>query len=134
MLTIDMIQEQLKGLFPSLLGYQFVEATPELVSARLTVRSDLCTVGDIMHGGALMAFADTLGAVATVLNLPPGARTTTIESKTNFIAAARRGTDVIGECRALHRGSQTMVWQTTLRSEDGRLIAIVIQTQLVLGQ
>src|SRR5919198_5935635 len=110
MLTVAAIQEQLKGLFSSVLDFQFLEATPELVSARLTVRPDLCTVGDVMHGGAIMTFADTLGAVATVLNLAPGARTTTIESKTNFVAAARRGTQVIGDCHAVHRGKQTMVW------------------------
>jgi uncharacterized protein (TIGR00369 family) len=132
MIPLATIQEQLKDLFPSVLNFEFLEATPERVRARLTVRPELCTVGEVMHGGAIMTFADTLGAVATVLNLPPGARTTTIESKTNFLAAARCGTQVIAECRPLHRGKQTMVWQTTLRAEEGRPLAIVIQTQLVL--
>ena len=132
MIPIAAIQEQLKGLFPDVLDFHFMDATPERVTARLTVRPELCTVGEVMHGGAIMTFADTLGAVATVLNLAPGARTTTIESKTNFLAAARRDTQIIGECRALHRGKQTMVWQTTIRTEEGRLLAVVIQTQLVL--
>src|ERR1051325_10046700 len=124
MIPLATIQEQLKDLFPSVLGFEFLEATAEGVTARLTVRPELCTVGEVMHGGAIMTFADTLGAVATVLNLAPGARTTTIESKTNFLAAARRGTQVTAECRALHRGKQTMVWQTTLRTEEGRPLAI----------
>jgi uncharacterized protein (TIGR00369 family) len=129
---IATIQEQLGQIFPGVLGLQLLEATPERVTARLTVRPDLCTVGEIMHGGAIMTFADTLGAVATLLNLAPGARTTTLESKTNFLAAARLGSQVIGECTALHRGKQTMVWQTKILAEDGRLLAVVVQTQLVL--
>jgi uncharacterized protein (TIGR00369 family) len=130
--VIATIQEQLKQIFPGVLGLQLLEAAPERVTARLTVRPDLCTVGEIMHGGAIMTFADTLGAVATILNLAPGARTTTLESKTNFLAAARLGSQVTGECMALHRGKQTMVWQTKILAEDGRLLAVVVQTQLVL--
>jgi 1,4-dihydroxy-2-naphthoyl-CoA hydrolase len=126
------IQEQLQHLFPNVLGMQLQEVTPERVVARLTVRSELCTVGEIMHGGAIMTFADTLGAVATIVNLPPGSRTTTIESKTNFLGAARLNTEVIAECTPLHRGKQTMVWQTKVQSAEGRLIAVVTQTQLVL--
>ncbi len=79
-----------------------------------------------------MALADTLGACATVLNLPEGASTTTVESKTNFLAPAPAGTRLIGECVPLHRGRRTMVWQTRITSADGRLIAVVTQTQLVL--
>jgi uncharacterized protein (TIGR00369 family) len=85
-----------------------------------------------MHGGAIMAFADTLGGVATSLNLPPGAGTTTIESKTNFFAPGRTGETVRGECIALHRGKRTMVWQTRVTGPDGRLLALVTQTQIVL--
>jgi uncharacterized protein (TIGR00369 family) len=92
----------------------------------------LCTRPDILHGGALMAFADTLGAAATVLNLPEGASTTTIESKTNFLAASPVGTTVTGEAIPLHRGRRTMVWQTTIRNADGRAVGVVIQTQLVI--
>jgi uncharacterized protein (TIGR00369 family) len=127
-----MLQDRLKGLFPDLLSIQFVEATPELVKASLQVRPELCTVGGILHGGALMAFADTLGAVATVLNLPPEARTATIESKTNFLRPAPVGSQVLGECIALHRGKSFMTWQTRVTSEDGKLIAFVVQTQAVL--
>ncbi len=126
------IQEGLAGLLPDLLGIQFIEVTPERVVAHLTVRPDLCTVGQILHGGAIMAFADTLGAVGTVVNLPPGARTTTIESKTNFTSAAPVGSRVIGEATPVHRGKTTMVWQTQIKSETGKLVALVTQTQMIL--
>ena len=126
------MQERLKGLFADTLGMRFLEVTPERVRAELTVREELCTVPGIMHGGAIMAFADTLGGVATSLNLPPGAGTTTIESKTNFLAAARTGQTIGGECVPLHRGKQTLVWQTRVTVED-RLVALVTQTQIVLA-
>ena len=126
------IQERLKGVFPGLLGVRLTEVTPERVLAELTVRPELCTVGGILHGGAFMAFADTLGAVGTVANLPAGARTTTIESKTNFIGAAPAGSRVIGESTPVHRGKTTMVWQTRICSESGKLLALVTQTQMVL--
>jgi 1,4-dihydroxy-2-naphthoyl-CoA hydrolase len=118
--------------FAALLGIEFVAAAPERVTAELTVREDLCTRPAILHGGAIMAFADTLGAAGTVLNLPEGAGTTTIESKTNFIAAAPLGARVTGEAVPLHRGRRTMIWQTRLTLPDGRLVAVVTQTQLVL--
>jgi 1,4-dihydroxy-2-naphthoyl-CoA hydrolase len=129
---IRMLEERLKGLFPDLLGMQFVEATTELVKARLHVRPELCTVGGILHGGAIMAFADTLGAVATVLNLPPDAHTATIESKTNFVRPVPAGSQVTGECTAIHRGKTFMTWQTRVTTEDGKLVAFVVQTQAVL--
>lgn len=132
MITAESIQAALAPLFPGLMGVQFSEATPDRVVATLKVRPDLCTTGDILHGGALMAFADTLGAVGTFLNLPQGARTTTIESSTKFLGAAPAGSTVIGECTAFHRGRTTMVWQTLVRSEAGKLCAVVTQTQLVL--
>jgi len=125
------MQERLKGLFADTLGMRFLEVTPERVRAELDVGEELCTVPGIMHGGAIMAFADTLGGVATSLNLPPGAGTTTIESKTNFLAAARTGQTIVGECVPLHRGKQTLVWQTRVTVED-RLVALVTQTQIVL--
>jgi uncharacterized protein (TIGR00369 family) len=118
--------------FANLLGIRFTAASRERVTAELAVRPELCTRPDVLHGGALMAFADTLGAAATVLNLPDGAGTTTIESKTNFLAAAPVGTTVTGESVPLHRGRRTMVWQTTIRNVDGRPVGVVIQTQLVL--
>ncbi len=118
--------------FARLLGVRFVSADPERVTAEMAVRDDLCTTPAIAHGGALMAFADTLGATATILNLPPGAGTTTLESKTNFFAPAPVGTTVTGECVPLHRGRRTMVWQTRVTNADGRLLALVTQTQMVL--
>jgi len=126
------MNQRVKGLFPEVLRMRFVEASPERVVAELTVRDDLCTVPGIMHGGAIMAFADTLGGTATALNLPPGAGTSTIESKTNFFAPARTGETVRGECTPLHRGKRTMVWQTRVTGPDGRLLALVTQTQMVL--
>jgi uncharacterized protein (TIGR00369 family) len=95
-------------------------------------RPDLCTTGGILHGGAYMAFADTLGAVGTVINLPPGTRTTTTDSSTKFIAGAPVGSIVTGESTAFHKGRSTMVWQTLVRNEAGRLCAVVTQTQLVM--
>jgi uncharacterized protein (TIGR00369 family) len=127
------IQQHLKGLFPDLMGLQLTEVTPERVAATMQVRPDLCTTGGILHGGAAMAFADTLGAVGTFVNLPPGKGTTTVESSTKFVGAAKSGSTVTGECTALHRGKTTMVWQTTIRSPEGKLCAVVTQTQLVLG-
>jgi len=90
-------------------------------------------VGDNLHGGAIMAFADTLGAVAAILNMPQGASTTTIESKTNFIRGAPMGTQVVGESVPVHKGRTTVVCQTTIRSEAGKLVALVTQTQLVIA-
>jgi 1,4-dihydroxy-2-naphthoyl-CoA hydrolase len=118
--------------FAELLGIEFVSAAPERVVADLTVRDELCTRPAVLHGGAIMAFADTLGGVGTMLNLPEGAGTTTIESKTNFIAAAPVGTRVTAEATPLHRGRRTMVWQTRITTAEGRLVALVTQTQLVL--
>lgn len=127
------IQERMKGLLPDLLGIELTEAAPERVLATLVVRQNLCTVGNTLHGGAIMAFADTLGAVGTFMNLPAGHRTTTIESKTNFIGSATLGSRVTGESTPLHRGRTTMVWQTRITSEAGKLVAIVTQTQMVIA-
>jgi 1,4-dihydroxy-2-naphthoyl-CoA hydrolase len=118
--------------FVQWLGIRFLTVAPQRVMAEMIVRDDLCNRSAILHGGTLMAFADTLGACATGLNLPDGAGTTTIESKTNFLAPAPAGTKVIGECLPLHRGERTMVWQTRIASAEGRLVAVVTQTQLVL--
>jgi 1,4-dihydroxy-2-naphthoyl-CoA hydrolase len=126
------IQEKLKGLFPDLLGIEFAEVGPDCVVGGFAVRLDMCTLGEVLHGGAIMALADTLGAVGAFVNLPEGARTTTIESKTNFLVAAPVGSQVIGESTPIHRGKFTMVWQTQLKSERGKLIALVSQTQMVI--
>jgi 1,4-dihydroxy-2-naphthoyl-CoA hydrolase len=133
--TIDLawVQERLAPLFPGLMGIEVTEVGAERVRATLAVRPDLCTTGGILHGGALMAFADTLGAIGTVANLPrEGKRTTTTDSSTKFIGSAKVGSVVSGECVALHRGRTTMVWQTTVRSAEGRLCGVVTQTQLVM--
>ena len=120
-----------KGTLVELLGIEFVELAPERVLATLAIRDDLRTVGGALHGGTLMAFADTMGAVATVLNLPPGAGTTTLESKTNFFAAGRSGA-VRAETTPLHRGKRTQVWQTRVTDGGGRLLSLTTQTQMVL--
>jgi uncharacterized protein (TIGR00369 family) len=119
--------------FATLIGVRFTSAAPERVTAEMDVREDLCTRPAVLHGGAIMAFADTLGAAATILNLPEGAGTTTIESKTNFLAPAPVGSKVIGETTPVHRGRRTMVWQTRISNEAGRAVALVTQTQMVLG-
>ena len=118
--------------FAELLGIEIASASAERVVGMMAVRQELCTNPSVLHGGAIMAFADTLGAIGTVLNLAEGAGTTTIESKTNFLAPAPMGTIVTGETVPLHRGRRTMVWQTRITGADGRLLAIVVQTQLVL--
>ena len=104
------IQEVLNTLFPGLMGIQLMEVTPERVVATMEVRPDLCTTGKVLHGGAIMAFADTLGAEATIANLPKDTCTTTIESKTNFLRAAPEGSRITAQCPAFHRGKTTMVW------------------------
>jgi 1,4-dihydroxy-2-naphthoyl-CoA hydrolase len=118
--------------FAELLGVAFVSAAPDKIVAEMVVRDDLCTIPAVLHGGAIMAFADTLGAMATIVNLPQGAGTTTIESKTNFVAPAPVGMRVIGEATPIHRGRRTMIWQTRISTAEGRLVALVTQTQLVL--
>lgn len=109
-----------------------MQVTPERVVATLLVRPGLCTTGQILHGGAIMAFADTLGGVGTFINLAPGKRTAPVESSTKFIGAARLGSTVTGKCEALHRGKTMMVWQTKIPSSEGKLCAVVTQTQPVL--
>lgn len=133
MIDLATLQQHLEPMFPGLMGLELTAVGPEGVTATLRVRPDLCTAGDILHGGAVMAFADTLGAVATFVNLPHGARTTTIESSTRFLAAAPVNSTVTGECTAFHRGRTTMVWQTLVRTEEGKLCAVVTQTQLVIA-
>jgi uncharacterized protein (TIGR00369 family) len=130
-ISLTEIAAALEGTLSDLLGMQLVEATRDRVVAELLIRDDLRTVGGSLHGGTLMALADTVGATATVLNLPAGATTTTLESKTNFFAAGRAGT-VRAETTPLHRGKRTMVWQTRITDESGRLLSLTIQTQMVL--
>jgi 1,4-dihydroxy-2-naphthoyl-CoA hydrolase len=115
-----------------LLGVEIVEATKTRIVGRLLVRPDICTTWDTLHGGAIMAFADTLGATGAFLNLPDGAGTTTMESKTNFIGSAKVGTVVMAESTPVHVGKSTSVWTTRITREDGKLVAVVTQTQMVL--
>jgi len=119
--------------FAALLGITFTSADLERVVAEMEVRDDLCTRPAVLHGGALMAFADTLGAAGTILNLPEGAWTATIESKTNFVAAAPAGSRVVGEATPIHRGRTTMIWQVRVTNESGRLVGMTTQTQMVLA-
>jgi uncharacterized protein (TIGR00369 family) len=129
--ALALLNEKMMPL-AKLLGVEFVSAAPDKVVARLPVRADLCTIPAVLHGGAVMAFADSLGGAATILNLKEGTWTTTIESKTNFLAPAPAGTVVTGECTPVHRGKRTMVWQTRITTAEGKLVALVTQTQMVL--
>ena len=123
----------MKMPFAELKGVTFVSAEPDKVVARMLVRADLCTLRHMIHGGAVMAFADSVGAAATVINLPEDAKgTTTLESKTNFIGGAKEGETVIATSTPVHRGRRTQVWQTRLETEAGKLVGVVTQTQLVL--
>jgi 1,4-dihydroxy-2-naphthoyl-CoA hydrolase len=114
------------------LGMAVTSADPERVVAELVVTEEHCTVGHTIHGGAIMAFADTIGALGTVMNLREGQGTTTVESKTNFFLPGPVGTRLIAEATPLHRGRRTQVWETRLTNQDGRLVAKVTQTQMVL--
>ena len=125
---------EMQAPFADFLGIKLTHISPERVEAELAVRHELATVPDILHGGAIMALADNLGGVATVANLPNGARTATIESKTNFFAAIPVGETARAECTPLHRGRTTMVWQTRITRGDGKLAAIVTQTQLIMNR
>ena len=129
---VEVLQAILAPLFPGLMGIRLLEASEDRVLAQMKVRPDLCTTGGICHGGAYMAFADTVGAVGTFMSLPEGARTTTTDSSTKFIAGAKEGSTITAESLALHRGRTTHVWQTSIRREDGKLCAVVTQTQLII--
>jgi 1,4-dihydroxy-2-naphthoyl-CoA hydrolase len=119
--------------FANLLGMRLLEYSQDRVVAELFVHAELGNRNGVLHGGAIMAFADNLGGTATFLNLPEGAATTTLESKTNFFAAIPLGKTAFAECTPLHRGRSTMVWQTRVTRQDGKLAAIVTQTQMVLA-
>jgi 1,4-dihydroxy-2-naphthoyl-CoA hydrolase len=113
------------------LGIRIVEESRDRVLAEIEVRDELLTPNGTLAGGVIMAFADIIGARATILNLPPHTYTTTLESKTNFFAGC--GTGVVrAEARPLHRGRRTMVWQTQINDAAGRLLAQITQTQMVL--
>ncbi len=119
--------------FAQQLGLELTTSEPDRIEAKLIVQESLCTTGRIMHGGAIMSVADTLGAIGAFLNLPEGAKaTTTIESKTNFLGAASLGSEVSAVATPVHIGGRTSVWQTQLINDKGRPVALVTQTQLVL--
>ena len=129
----DDLQKTIEGLFPEKLDLRFLKASKDELRAEITVSRELCTMPGRMHGGAIMAFADTLGAYGTFLNLPEGHSTTTIESKTNFFSSGVEGGKVIATTTPIHRGRSTMVWQTRVERDDGKLVAMVTQTQMVLS-
>ncbi len=120
--------------FSSLMGVEIVERSKEKIVGQMVVRDDLCTAGGILHGGAYMAFADTLGAVGAVANLGEGQWTTTLESKTNFFRGAPVGSTVTGTATPLHVGRRSSVWQTRVTNDEGKLMALVTQTQMVLDR
>ena len=131
-MSIEQFQAVVDTMFPGLMGVKLTAVTPDRISATMRVRPDMCTSGKTLHGGAFMAFADTLGAIGTVANLAAGKRTVTTDSNTHFIGGASVDTTVTGESIALHRGRTTQVWQTTVRAESGKVCAVVVQTQIVL--
>ena len=120
--------------FSELMGIEIAERSKERVVGRMLVREDLCTSGSILHGGAYMAFADTLGAIGAVMNLGEGQWTTTLESKTNFFRGAPAGSTITGTSTPLHLGRRSSVWQTRIENEAGKLMALVTQTQMVLDR
>jgi uncharacterized protein (TIGR00369 family) len=130
-MDLETFNSRLAGTLPELLGMRFVTLEPDRVVAELTIRDDLRTIGGALHGGTLMAFADSVGATGTVINLAEGQFTTTLESKTNFFAAGRAGV-VRAEATPLHKGRRTHVWQTRITDESGRMLSLTLQTQMVL--
>ena len=118
--------------FAQLLGFRLISADPDAVLGELSVTQDMANRNGVMHGGAIMAMADNMGGTATMINLPEGKTTTTLESKTNFLRAIRIGDVASARCVPLHKGRTTMVWQTTITRGDGKTAAIVTQTQLVI--
>jgi uncharacterized protein (TIGR00369 family) len=137
MIPLDQAQAMLEPLFPGLMGVRLTELAPDRVRAEMLVRPELCTAGGILHGGAAMALADTLGAIGAFLSTPEGKRTTTLESKTNFIGSAKAGSTVVATATPLHVGRRSSVWTTRLETEaregeDGKLVAVVTQTQMTV--
>jgi uncharacterized protein (TIGR00369 family) len=117
--------------FTKFLGLKVLQHSPERTEAELVVREDLLNRRGVIHGGAVMALGDTLGGMTASISLPKGGRTATIESKTNFFAAIPKGDTVRAVCIPLHRGRTTIVLETRITRGDGKLAAIVTQTQLV---
>ena len=120
--------------FNKLLGLTVILRSPERTEAQLTVREELCNRRGVLHGGAVMALGDTMGAMTASSSLKPGGRTATIESKTNFFAPVPQGDTAHAVCTPLHRGRTTLVLETRINRGDGKLAAIVTQTQLIFGR
>lgn len=118
--------------FSRFLGIDLISYSRDRIDAALVVREEMANRNGLLHGGAIMAFADNLGGTAASLNLPEGAMTTTVESKTNFLRPVPIGHRANAVCVPLHRGRTTSVWQTSVHDEDGRLAAVVTQTQMTL--
>ncbi len=133
MAILDDVQSAMKGFFPEKLGIRMLDASKGELRAEVEVTRDLCTLPGRMHGGALMGIADSLGAFGAFLNLPPGHSTTTIESKTNFFSSGVEGGKVVAVSTPLHVGRSTIVFQTRIERDDGKLVALVTQTQMVLA-
>lgn len=128
----EQINQALATHLPGHLGIRIEKATPVEVVGSLVVEERLCTYGGILHGGSVMALADTLGGVGAFLNLPPDTRTSTVESKTNFLRAAKIGTSVTATSRLLHKGKTLLLWETEVRDPAGNLLALVSQSQMVI--
>ncbi|MFT4011976.1 MAG: PaaI family thioesterase [Paracoccus sp. (in: a-proteobacteria)] len=118
--------------FSLLLGFRMVSTQPDELRAEMPATEQLSNRNGVLHGGAILGFADNLGGTAALINLKPGQATTTIESKTNFLRPIRVGDTAHGLCVPLHKGRTTMVWQTTITRGDGKVAAIVTQTQMVM--
>jgi uncharacterized protein (TIGR00369 family) len=129
---IKMIQEALSNLLPGYLGMRVIKATTEEVVGTLEIKENLCTIGKVAHGGAIMAFADTMGAICAFLNLPPNSRTTTIESKTNMIRPGRLGEALTAKSKLLNKGRTLMLLYTEVQNSQEQLVAVVIQTQMII--
>ena len=129
---IKMIQEAHKNLLPGYLGMQVTKATKEEVVGTLEIKENRCTIGGVAHGGAIMAFADTMGAICAFLNLPPDSRTTTIESKTNHIRPGKSGETLTAKSRLLNKGRTLMLLYTEVQDSGGKLVAVVIQNQMII--
>jgi uncharacterized protein (TIGR00369 family) len=132
MYDTNQLTQVANAMFPRVLGITILEATKDRLLAEVMVTDDLCTTGKTMHGGAIMTLADFMGAACTMNNVPDRHQTTTIESKTNFVSAAPSGQKVIATCEPVHKGKRTQVWRTTVAREDGRIVAVVTQTQMVI--
>jgi uncharacterized protein (TIGR00369 family) len=134
MTVVEQINQVFTSLLPGHLGITIESATPEEVVGSLTVEEKLCTTAGIVHGGTLMALADTLGAVGAFLNMPPKMRTTTVESKTNFLRPAKTGAKVTATCRLVNKGRTLVLWLTEIRDSEGKLLAMVSQTQIYIPE